>query len=36
LKDEAEKYIDGLKIYISEEEYLAAIQDVLGWEIRRL
>ncbi len=35
LKDEAEKYIDDLKIYISEEEYLTAIQEVLRWEIRK-
>ena len=27
----AEKYIDNLKMYISEEEYLTAIEEVLKW-----
>ena len=27
----AEKYIDNLKMYISEEEYLIAIEEVLRW-----
>ncbi|MGV8174702.1 MAG: hypothetical protein ACP5OU_03275 [Methanothrix sp.] len=31
LKLYAEKYIDNLKMYISEEEYLIAIEEVLRW-----
>lgn len=27
----AEKYIDDLKMYISEDEYLVAIEEVLKW-----
>ena len=30
-KKYAEKYIDNLKMYISEEEYLTAIEEVLKW-----
>jgi hypothetical protein len=30
-KEYAENYIDNLKMYISEEEYLTAIEEVLKW-----
>jgi hypothetical protein len=30
-KPSAEKYIDNLKMYISEDEYLIAIEEVLRW-----